>query len=263
MITEKRPGNWRELQDWTAKILCECGWTAGTEVTIKLARGKASIDVLATEHVQGRDYLTLIECKHWANPVPQAVAHSFRTVVAEAGANAGYIVSQAGFQSGAYEAVEHSNVKLLTWEEFQASFEEQWYWSYYVKDVLDPLCSYLEPLPAMASWDKYLDQEHVSRLVAMYRENFPLGDLIMSMHPVQGMIPGRRNRIILPLDDRTKDYGNLPENLYALTGYREFLDALANHALPLLDKFRSYRDMALERKKRAEPIDANHRLEGD
>ncbi|MBF0247384.1 MAG: hypothetical protein HQL36_04855 [Alphaproteobacteria bacterium] len=64
MITEKSPGDWQELQEWTAQILRECGWTADTEVAIKLARGRAKIDVLATEHVQGRDYLTLIECKH-------------------------------------------------------------------------------------------------------------------------------------------------------------------------------------------------------
>jgi hypothetical protein len=266
MITEKIPSDWRELQNWTAQILRECGWTADTEVTIELARGKANIDVLATEHIQGRNYLTLIECKHWSSPVPQTVAHSFRTIVADAGANAGYIVSKAGFQSGAYEAVGHSNVKLLTWEEFQAAFEEQWYWSHFVKtveQVLDPLCSYLEPLPAMAAWDKYLDKEHVDRLVALYRENFQLGALIMAMHPVQGMFPGRRGRVILPLGDRTKEYGNLPEGLFALTGYREFFDALTNHALPLLDEFRSYRDMALEKKKQAEPNAAHHQLEGD
>ncbi len=266
MITEESPGHWRELQDWTAQILRECGWTADTEVTMKLARGQANIDVLATEHVQGRDYLTLVECKHWTTPVPQSVAHGFRTVVADAGANTGYIVSKAGFQSGAHEAVVHSNVRLLTWEEFQEAFEEQWYWSHYVKmveDVLDPLCSYLEPLPAMAAWDKYLDQKQVDRLVAMYKENFQLGALIMSMHPVQGMFPGRRARVILPLGDRTKDYGNLPEELFALTGYREFFKALANHALPILDEFRRYRDVALEKKKLAEPDATIHRVEGD
>lgn len=266
MITEKCPSNWRELQDWTAQILHECGWAAETEVTIPLARGKANIDVLATEHVQGREYRTLIECKYWTTSVPQAVVHSFRTIVADAGANAGYIISKSGFQSGAYEAVAHSNVKLLTWEEFQAAFVEQWYWSHYVKmvgDVLDPLCSYLEPLPAMAAWDKYLDKHHVERLVAMFRENFELGALIMCMHPVQRMFPERRGRVILPLGDRAKKYGNLPDQLHTLTGYREFFDALASHALPLLEEFRSYRDLALNRKDLAESGDADQKLEGD
>lgn len=31
-----------------------------------------------------------------------------------------------GFQSGAYEASELTNLELVTWEEFQAKFEESW-----------------------------------------------------------------------------------------------------------------------------------------
>jgi len=76
VITEKIPADWRQLQDWTAQILRECGWNAETEVTVKLVRGSAEIDVLAIESVRGREYKTLVECKNWRNRVPQTVVHA-------------------------------------------------------------------------------------------------------------------------------------------------------------------------------------------
>lgn len=255
MITEKTPDSWQDLQDWTAQILRECGWTAETEVPVQTVRGHAEIDVAATESVQGREYKTLVECKNWSTRVPQGVVHAFRTVIADVGANTGYIVSRVGFQSGAYEAAANTNVKLLSWHEFQEAFEDQWYWTHLVNqvhEVLDPLCSYLEPLPAMAHWDMYLDEDAVARLVEMYHQHFPLGALIMAMQPFMAMIPGRKQRIILPLGDRAREYGDLPEALTSRTGYREFFEELEKYATPILEEFQSFRDIAFERKQEAE-----------
>ena len=81
MITEKRPDGWQQLQEWTAQILRECGWTAETEIKVNTVRGKVEIDVLAMETVQGREYKTLIECKNWTTRIPQNVVHGFRTVM--------------------------------------------------------------------------------------------------------------------------------------------------------------------------------------
>ncbi|TNC59559.1 restriction endonuclease [Rubellimicrobium roseum] len=103
MITEAVPNTWQDLQEQTAQILRECGWSAETEVTVATVRGQVELDVLATETVQGREYKAIVECKNWASRVPQAVIHSFRTVVGDIGAHSGYIVSRAGFQAGAYQ----------------------------------------------------------------------------------------------------------------------------------------------------------------
>jgi hypothetical protein len=251
MITEKTPSSWQELQTWTAQILQECGWKAETEVKVKTVRGKAEIDVLAIETVQGREYKTLIECKNWTARVPQNVVHGFRTVVADVGANTGYIVSKAGFQAGAYEAAANTNIKLLSWAHFQEAFEDQWYWTHLVQQVhkiLDPLCSYLEPLPAMIHWDEYLDEGDVTRLKEMYHHYFPLGALIMAMQPFMATLPGRRHRIDLPLGEKARDYGDLPEALTSRTGYREFFNELVKYSLPILDEFRAFRDKAFKRK---------------
>lgn len=251
MITEKSPETWQQLQEWTAQILRECGWSADTETVVNTVRGAAEIDVFAVETVQGREYKTLIECKNWSTRVPQNVVHGFRTVMADVGANTGYIISRVGFQSGAYEAAVNTNVRLLSWAEFQEVFEEQWYWTHLtvqVNEVLDPLCSYLEPLPAMAAWDSYLNESEVSRLVEMYQRHQPLGVLIFALQPYWAMMYGRRDRIRLPLGASAEKYGDLPNSLTSVVGYREFLEELVKYSLPILAEFQSFRDLAFKRR---------------
>ena len=85
----------------------------------------------------------------WDNAIPQHVVHAFRTVVGDAGANRGVIVSAKGFQSGAVLAAERSNILLLSWMEFQDLFAEQWMRHYMLprlRDEADPLIEYTEPL---------------------------------------------------------------------------------------------------------------------
>jgi restriction system protein len=255
LITQNMPDTWQDLQNWTAQILNECGIEAQTEVTLETVRGQVEIDVLATENVQGREHKVLIECKNWKAKVPQNVVHGFRTIVNDIGANVGYIVSKAGFQSGAYEAVANTNIKLLTWWEFQEAFEDQWYWNHLSNQAveqLDDLCSYLEPIPAMSAWDKYLEEPDVHRLTELYQQHVSLGVLIFALQPYVAMLPGKRERIRLPLGDRASEYGNLPDELTSQAGYREFFDELVRYSSPILDEFRSFRDKAFARKAEAE-----------
>lgn len=58
--------------------------------------------------------------------MPKSVVHSFRTVITDYGANFGYIISKSGYQVGAFQAAENSNIKLLTWEELMSLFEQKW-----------------------------------------------------------------------------------------------------------------------------------------
>jgi hypothetical protein len=53
--------------------------------------------------------------------------HGFRTVMDEAGANVGFIISANGFQSGALEAARNTNIHLVTWNEFQERFFDRWF----------------------------------------------------------------------------------------------------------------------------------------
>lgn len=251
MITERQPTTWRELQEWTSQILTECGWDSRTEITVPTVRGQVELDVLALEVVEGREYRTAVECKFWSERVPQHVVHSFRTVVADIGVNSGYIVSKAGFQAGAFQAADKTNIRLLTWEEFQDVFEEQWYFSYFIEEVtkrFDDLTSYLEPIPAMAHWDEYLSHEDVVKLKDMFEKYFWLGALLLAWHPAVAKYFGR-NRIRLPLGSPEGDtHGVCPVALKTCVGYREFIGELEKLCTPLLAEFRSFHDKAMKRK---------------
>src|ERR1039458_8679813 len=126
MLTTTTPATWQDLQRSVCAIMAEAGLTAAVEHTVRLTRGKTVVDVYATENVSGRERVVLVEYKHWKARVPQEVVRGFRTTLADAGADVGYVVSKAGFQAGALEAAKFTNVRLLTWTEFQEEFEPAW-----------------------------------------------------------------------------------------------------------------------------------------
>jgi restriction system protein len=91
----------------------------------------------------------LCECKHWASPVSKDVVHSFRTVVADFGASRGFLISSGGFQKGAYEAAEFSNVRLMKWDEFEVAWMKRWIDKYLrptLYEAQERLTDYTEPL---------------------------------------------------------------------------------------------------------------------
>src|SRR5262245_55883421 len=127
VIEERPPSSWRELQENVATILREAGVTAEVEKTISTARGKVSIDVWAHDSGATPTQTYLMEGKRWRLRVPKSEVHAFRAVVGDSGANWGAIVSTTGFQRGAFDAARYSNVRLLSWEQFQELFAARWY----------------------------------------------------------------------------------------------------------------------------------------
>jgi hypothetical protein len=126
-MIEGEPTNWRELQERVAAILRECGMSVGVEADVDIVRGTVNIDVYADDLKQRPPAKFVCECKCWKKSIPKTVVHALRTVVADSGSNWGLIISSKGFQSGAREAAENSNVRLVRWEEFQQMFAPRWW----------------------------------------------------------------------------------------------------------------------------------------
>lgn len=187
--------------------------------------------------LKGRKLLIACECKYWQSRVPQNVIHSFRTVLADIGANVGYIVSMVGFQSGAFKASELTNIELLTWKQFQKAFEDTWYDEYLIKQVvtrLDPLFTYTEPLPSV-SWFNKLTEEDKNRYITLYKKYEVFGWLMMHFTPYV------KKRLTLPISN-TKFKGKIPENIASATGYREFLELANVYGNDAIAQFRELRD---------------------
>lgn len=149
MIEDGLPKDWHELQVKTAQILSESGFEAKIDQEMALARGKVDVDVLARDPTATPPATYICECKLWQDSVSKNVVHAFRTVVTDAGAHRGFIISSDGFQSGAYEAAQHSNVDLVDWVEFQKIFVERWFHTFMAPTLLkegDALHEYTEPI---------------------------------------------------------------------------------------------------------------------
>ena len=126
MIFDREPQSWKELQDLVKQLFDEIGCKTELEKEIKLARGTKKIDVYVEDVCSTPAMVYLCECKYWNKKIPKDVIHAFRTVVTDAGANMGFIIAKIGFQAGAEDACRNSNIKLLTWPEFQLFFKERW-----------------------------------------------------------------------------------------------------------------------------------------
>jgi len=244
MITSTNPESWRELQDETARILRECGFSVEIEKVVETARGSVELDVYAEESIDGRRYSIICECKHWRSRVPQTVVHGFRTVVGDLGANLGLIVASSGFQSGAGPAATYTNVKLVTWEEFQAEFEQTWLKRYLqptVSDRCDPLLTYSEPL--LPAWFGALSSQQKDEFLNLKRQHDEFGWLMMTFTPYVRMLH-HAPFPELPLRARVaqlSDEAIIPEEVLDAVGYRQFLDAALAHSDRAVAQFRALR----------------------
>ena len=149
MINPALPTDWRDLQKQAALILSECGLKADVDKRIRTVRGTVNVDVFASDPSQTPESVFLCECKRWKTRVTKMVVHALRQVVTDYGANWGLIISAAGFQSGAIEAAQSSNVRLLTWAEFEKLWADRWIKNYMlpaIRKFSDSLIYYTEPV---------------------------------------------------------------------------------------------------------------------
>lgn len=126
MIFDNEPNNWKDLQNFVGQMFNECGFETEISKVVELVRGKKEIDVYTQDNSSEYKPIILVECKFWAKPISQETIHSFRTVVTDFGANLGFIVSKNGFQSGSYEAVKNTNIRLVSLKELEKEYYVKW-----------------------------------------------------------------------------------------------------------------------------------------
>lgn len=247
MITRREPAGWRELQDMVSRILSECGMTVETEPRLTTARGQVEVDVYAEESVKGRRYSIICECKHWKARVPQTIVHGFRTVVADIGVNAGYIVGSSGIQSGAVVAADLTNIKLLIWEEFQLEFEETWLDLHFYPGIgreLDPLFTYSEPF--LPVWFTELEEEDKARYLALKERYDTFAALMMSFSHYSRMLRQGEGPPRLPIADRLPATSlmmeSVPAAVFTADAYGDFYDVVVPFGKKVIAEFRALRD---------------------
>lgn len=228
-MIEEQPGkNWRDLQCRVAEILQECGLVAETEKTIATARGKSEVDVYAIDPTTTPESIYLCECKRWASRVPQGEVQTFRTVVADAGAHFGLFISSQGFQAGAHDVVQHTNIHLLDWRAFQLLFLERWcttFWVPTVRSGADVLAGHVE----MPFNDAVLRLTHGGPITLAEAVGFIVHDMWGS--PFTNFVNSMLGNPTPPVSEaiwqcRNKYSDFLPEEIANAKYLRELLDAI-------------------------------------
>lgn len=106
--------DWYDYQEETAAFFRSLGLDAKTNVTVQGVRTEHNIDVLVKMHHVGFDVTWAIECKHWKSNVSKLHVLALRSIVQEIGADRGILLCEAGFQSGAIEAAQLTNVVVTS-----------------------------------------------------------------------------------------------------------------------------------------------------
>lgn len=112
---------WDEYQEETAEFFRSIGLEASTNVRLHGIRTSHDIDVVIRSNHFGFDLLWIIECKHWKEPVSKLHVLALREIVTDLGADRGILVSESGFQSGALEAANLTNVQLASLADLKLS----------------------------------------------------------------------------------------------------------------------------------------------
>jgi len=119
------PKNWKELERKVAHILSYCGCEVEVHKKIDIARGSTEFDVYAIVKDKYKA-ICICECKYWNHKVNQEVIDSFRSRLNDIGANLGIVISKIGFQSGCYEKIKFTNIKLFDFNQFLEFYEDDY-----------------------------------------------------------------------------------------------------------------------------------------
>jgi hypothetical protein len=125
-IFDVPPSTWQELEAMVAQAFDEMGYESHQNHEVMTVRGTVKIDVHAIKKTTPIPTVVLCECKYWNKAVEQNVIYGFRSVCSDIGAHFGLIISKVGFQTGAKETREATNIHLLSFIEFQETFFEEW-----------------------------------------------------------------------------------------------------------------------------------------
>ena len=117
------PPAWKQYQEEACSFFQSLGLQALTDATIKGVRTTHDIDVLVKSSHIGFEITWLVECKQWKTPVSKLHVLALREIVSDVGADRGILLSEVGFQSGAVEAANLTNVQVTSLAALTATAE--------------------------------------------------------------------------------------------------------------------------------------------
>ncbi len=244
MIENPEPKEWKSLQAGVCKIFKEIGLHAEENKIVNTPRGRVSLDVFAVDPGSVDSIQYVVECKNWKNSIPQSVVHSFTTVMHEVGANIGYIISKRGIQKGARNFLQNTNIKSMTYADFQRHYLRIWIERQFcstIWKVADALNQYTEPINSRR--ERYRDSlsaELNDKFKKLYDKYYLFGTAMFMIsagaHKLFRSIPGPPDISVETLNKIIAE--TLGEGYKINTSYlREFLDKLVELIENITEQF--------------------------
>jgi thymidine kinase len=114
-----RQEEWYLFQEQICEHFRSIGAKSETNVCLEGVRTNHDVDVFVTTKFLGIDLKWIVEAKHWKRNVNKGHVLALRSIADDLGVDKAFIVSSSGFQSGAIEAANNTNIKLLTFEQLK------------------------------------------------------------------------------------------------------------------------------------------------
>jgi hypothetical protein len=239
MIEDPLPDDWHDLQSGVARILREIGLTVEENKLVATPRGSIALDVYAVDTGSVDQISYIVECKNWSKRVEQTVVHSFTTVMAETGANIGFIVSKYGLQEGAEKYTQNTNIRGFTFQDFQARYLPIWLERYFMPtlgNAADALVQYTDPINSQrAGYESALTSDQALHFAQLLNRYASLGEIMILMrgHPFLSLLYPHLGRPSADFSDYKKVFQEVLDGTKVLKAqtYRgllhELLDAVA------------------------------------
>lgn len=119
---------WRAYEEDVATFFRSLGLDAKVEHVVEGVRSKHAIDVYVTFEKWGITHIWIVECKLHARPVTKADIETLKSIAHEVGASLAFILSESGFQAGALEAAQQTNVVPTSLEELKSKTKDELLW---------------------------------------------------------------------------------------------------------------------------------------
>jgi len=119
--------DWRDYQEKVAVLFRNLGCIAETDLAVQGARAKHNIDVWVTFNQFGLVNKWLIECKYWKSRVSKEKVLALKSIVEDVGADRGILVGETGFQQGAFDSANTSNILLTTYTDLEVKVKDYLY----------------------------------------------------------------------------------------------------------------------------------------
>lgn len=116
--------DWKDYQEEAATFFRTLGMTASTDANLQGVRTQHAVDVVVDIDLAGFSVRWIVECKRWRSPVSKLHVLALREIVSDLGADRGVILCETGFQSGAHEAAQFTNVQVSSLSDLGRSSED-------------------------------------------------------------------------------------------------------------------------------------------